>query len=147
MQRPDYATHAPEATRALAAVSAGLHRAGLDPRLVELVFTRVSQMNGCAFCLDMHARALRRLGETQDRMDQLPGWRDSPLFTPAERAALLWAETLTRVGETHAPDEAYAPLTEHFDAAGIANLTFAVAVINAWNRVSIGLRAVPAGRG
>lgn len=147
MPRLDYATHAPEATKALAAVSAGLHRVGLEHRLIELVFMRVSQMNGCAFCLDMHARALRQAGETEARLDQLAGWRDSELFTAAERAALLWAEALTRVGETHAPDEAYLPLKQHFDEAGIANLTFAVAVINAWNRVSVGLRAVPGSRG
>ena len=125
--RLDYAAVAPEAVKALAGVNAALLRAGLDRRLMDLLFLRVSQINGCSYCVDQHARDLRRAGESNGRLDGLAGWRESPDFTEAEKAALEWAEALTRVEVTHAPDGAYEPLTRHYDDKQIANITYAIA--------------------
>ena len=141
--RLDYAALAPEATKAMAGVNAVLLRSGLDKRFVDLIFLRVSQINGCAYCVDLHARDLRQAGESNERLDGLAGWRESPYFTEAEKAALEWAESLTRVELTHAPDSAYEPLTQHYDGKQIANITYAVALMNAWNRVAIGFHQGP----
>jgi len=135
--RLNYAAIAPEATKALAGVNAALLRAGLDKSLMDLLFLRVSQINGCSYCVDEHARDLRRAGESNERLDGLAGWRDSPYFTEPEKAALEWAESLTHVEVTHAPDAAYEPLKRHYDDKQIANLTYAIALMNAWNRVAI----------
>src|SRR5215470_15572894 len=110
--RLNYAAIAPEATKALAGVNAVLLRAGLDKRLMDLLFLRVSQINGCSYCVDEHAPDLRRAGESNERLDGLAGWRDSPYFTEPEKAALEWAESLTHVDVTHAPDAAYEPLKD-----------------------------------
>jgi AhpD family alkylhydroperoxidase len=141
--RLNYAAIAPEATKALAGVNAALLRAGLDKRLMDLLFLRVSQINGCSYCVDEHARDLRRAGESNERLDGLAGWRDSPYFTEAEKAALEWAESLTHVDVTHAPDAAYEPLTRHYDDKQVANITYAIALMNAWNRVGIGFQLAP----
>jgi AhpD family alkylhydroperoxidase len=101
--RLDYAAVAPEAVKALAGVNAALLRAGLDKRLMDLLFLRVSQINGCSYCVDEHARDLRQAGESNERLDGLAGWRESPYFTEPEKTALEWAEVLTRVDVTHAP--------------------------------------------
>jgi AhpD family alkylhydroperoxidase len=130
---------APEGYAALRAVEAYLQRSGLDPRLVELVKMRSSQINGCAFCLDMHSKDARKQGETEQRLYVLSGWRDSPLYTPAERAALGWTETLTRVAETHAPAADYAALRGHFSDKEIVDLTILIGMINLWNRLAIGM--------
>src|SRR5258708_37453511 len=113
--RLNYAAIAPEATRALAAVNAALLRTGLDKRLMDLLFLRVSQINGCSYCVDEHARDLRRAGESNERLDGVAGWRESPYFTDAEKVALEWAEALTHVEVTRAPDGASEPLTRHYD--------------------------------
>jgi AhpD family alkylhydroperoxidase len=144
--RFDYRAASPEPYKALAGVNAALLRAGLDRRLMNLLFLRVSQINGCSFCVDEHARDLRTEGETNERLDGLAGWRESPYFSDAEKAALEWAESLTRVDLTHAPDSAYAPLAQHFDGKTITNITFAVALMNAWNRVAIGFLQGPVPR-
>lgn len=115
----------------------------LDRRLKSLIDVRVSQINGCAFCLDMHAREARELGETQDRLDCLAGWRDFPGFSEKERAALAWAEAVTRVAETHAPDNLYEDLRGHFTDEEIVALTVSIAVINTWNRMQIAMRRSP----
>jgi AhpD family alkylhydroperoxidase len=141
--RLDYASLAPEATKAMAGVNAALLRAGLDKRLMDLIFLRVSQINGCSYCVDLHAHDLRTAGETNERLDGLAGWRESPYFTDAEKAALEWAEALTHVDVTHAPDSAYEPLTHHYDSKQIANITYAIALMNAWNRVAIGFQQGP----
>jgi AhpD family alkylhydroperoxidase len=141
--RLDYAALAPEATKALAGVNAALLRAGLDKRLMDLVFLRVSQINGCSYCVDLHARDLRRAGEPNERLDGLAAWRESPYFTEAEKAALEWAEALTRVEQTHAPDAAYEPLARHYDGKQVANISYAIALMNAWNRVAIGFQQGP----
>ncbi len=141
--RLDYAALAPEATKALAGVNAALLRAGLAKRLRDLLFLRVSQINGCSYCVDEHARDLREAGDSNERLDGLAGWRESPYFTESEKAALEWAEVLTHVDATHAPDAAYEPLTAHYDSKQIANITYAIALINAWNRIAIGFRQGP----
>ncbi|MCE5233050.1 MAG: carboxymuconolactone decarboxylase family protein [Mizugakiibacter sp.] len=143
--RLPYTTLAAEPYHALAQVSAALGKGSLGKPLLELVYTRASQINGCGYCLDMHARALRAGGEESRRLDTLAGWRESPFFSARERAALAWAEALTDVANSHAPDAAFDALRPHFDDREIAELTFAIATINAWNRVAVGMRAaIPA---
>ncbi|GGC54424.1 alkyl hydroperoxide reductase AhpD [Siccirubricoccus deserti] len=117
---------------------------GLEHSLIELVKTRASQINGCAFCIDMHTRDARKAGETEARLYLLNAWREAPHYTPRERAALAWTEALTLVAATHAPDADYAALQPHFDEAEIVQLTMLIVTINAWNRLAIGFRAVPA---
>ncbi len=141
--RLNYATVAPEPVKALAAVNGALLQAGLDKRLRDLLFLRVSQINGCSYCVDQHARDLRKAGETNERLDGLAGWRESPYFTGAEKAALEWAEALTRVEATHAPEWAYAPLARHYDEKTVANITYAIALMNALNRIAIGFGQGP----
>lgn len=139
--RLPYTTLAAGPYQALAQVSAALRTSSLGLPLLELVYTRVSQINGCGYCLDMHTRALRAAGEESRRLDTLAGWRECPFFSERERAALAWAETLTEVARNGAPDAAFDALRPHFDDREIAELTFAISVINAWNRVAVGMHA------
>ena len=111
-----------------------------DPKLLELVKLRVSQMNGCAHCLHMHRQDAIKLGETDDRLLLLDAWRESALYTERERAALAWAEALTRIAETHAPDAAYEEARNAFSEDELVALSIGVAMINAWNRLAIGFR-------
>ena len=141
LPRVDYTSLAGEAYKGLLKVSHGLHRGSLDSVLLGLVKQRASQINGCTFCLDMHGKALREAGIDPRKLDTLAAWHESPFYDPGERAALAWTEALTRVGETHAPDEVYAGLLPHFDETQIAELTFVIAIINAWNRMGVGLRS------
>lgn len=138
--RVPYPKLVPDAFKAMLALAGSLSGGSLGPRLSGLVKLRVSQINGCAYCLDMHARELREAGEDQRRLDTLAGWRESRLFDGRERAALGWAESLTRIEATGAADADYAPLLEHFDETGIAELTFLAVEINGWNRLAVGLR-------
>jgi AhpD family alkylhydroperoxidase len=131
---------APEAMKALRQVEAYIHNSGLDKRLIELVKMRASQINGCAYCLDMHSRDLRRQGETEQRIYLLNAWRESPLYTPRERAALGWTEALTRVADTHAPDADWAEVRRQFSDKELADLTTLIGMINLWNRLAIGFR-------
>ena len=112
-----------------------VEKAGLDKRLYELVKIRASQINGCAYCLDMHTKDTRALGETEQRIYTLPAWRDAPFYSPRERAALEWTETLTHLGEDHAPDDVYQRVRAEFDDEQMLALTFAIIVINGWNRL------------
>ncbi len=144
--RLNYSAISPEPYKALAGVNAALLRTGLDRRLMNLLFLRVSQINGCSYCVDQHAHDLRAEGETNERLDGLAAWRECPYFTAPEKAALEWTEALTHVAATHAPDAAYAPLAQHFDDKTIANITYAVALMNAWNRIAIGFQQAPAPR-
>ncbi|WP_163831699.1 carboxymuconolactone decarboxylase family protein [Spartinivicinus ruber] len=112
----------------------------LDIRLVELIYLRISQINGCAFCLQMHAQSLRKAGETNERIDSLAGWKVSNLYTDKEQAALEWAESVTRIESTYANDDAYKPLQDHFSDQEISDLTFAISLMNALNRLAIGMR-------
>jgi AhpD family alkylhydroperoxidase len=120
-----------------------LLRAGLDKRLMDLLFLRVSQINGCVYCVDLRARDLRLSGESNERLDGLAGWRESSYFTGPEKAALEWAEALTHVDVTHAPDAAYEPLARQYDDKQVVNITYAIALMNAWNRVAIGFHHGP----
>ncbi|RPE81802.1 carboxymuconolactone decarboxylase family protein [Vulcaniibacterium tengchongense] len=140
MNRIDYTKHAPEAFRHLLELSDRLHKGVLDPNLLELVFLRVSQINGCVFCLDMHAHALRKAGVDQRKLDTLPGWRESPLFDARERAALAWAEALNALDAGPLEENALEAVRAHFDEREVSELTFAVGAIRAWNVLNVGLR-------
>jgi AhpD family alkylhydroperoxidase len=144
-ERLNYYKAAPDGVKALRQVGAYLQTSGLETGLLHLVYLRASQINGCAFCVDMHTREALRDGEQEKRLHMLVVWRESPLFTERERAALGWTEAVTRLEHTHAPDDVYEEARRHFDEAGIANLTLAVAVINAWNRMAVSFRTPPAG--
>ena len=145
--RLQFSSVAPGAVEAMRGVNRYLRESGLEPRLLELVYLRVSQINGCAYCLEMHTRDLRRLGEREERMDLVAGWRESPVFDERERAAFAWAEALTHISQTHAPDDVYARARAAFSEKELADLSVAVAQINSWNRLMIGFRVPPAARG
>ena len=142
--RLDATALAPEAIQKLADISQSLTAGGgLDQGLALLVDIRASQLNGCAFCLDMHAKQARIGGERELRLHHLAGWRDSPLFSPRERAALAWTEALTRLGPDGVPDELYAAVSEHFDEQALTLLTLQVMMINGWNRLNVAFRTLP----
>src|SRR5882724_1944454 len=115
----------------------------LEPSLIELVKMRASQINGCAFCLDMHSKDARAAGETEQRLYALNAWHETPFFTDRERAALAWTESVTRIADTHAPDDVFEQVREQFDDKELIDLTLAIVAINGWNRVAISLRMVP----
>lgn len=129
---------APDAYRAIVGVETYISRCGLEKSIVELVKMRASQINGCAFCLDMHSRMARQNGETEQRLYLLSAWREAPLYTQRERAALAWTEHLTRLSQATPADSAYRDLSEAFSPVEIANLTVLVSLINLWNRISVG---------
>lgn len=133
---------APEAMKAMMAVETAIAQSGLEHSLLELVKLRASQINGCAFCIHMHVTDAVKHGESNMRIHLLDAWRESPAFTPRERAALGWTETLTNVARSGAPDADYDLLKSQFDEGEIANLTAMIGAINLWNRIQIGLRAV-----
>jgi AhpD family alkylhydroperoxidase len=122
--------------------SQGLLQSGLEESLMELVKIRASQINGCAFCLDMHTAAARKRGETEQRLYLLDAWRDSPLYSERERAALAWTEALTLLPETRAPDDVYGALKAQFSEEEQVTLTLLIVAINGWNRIQVGFRAV-----
>ena len=127
-----------KATQAVLALEKYVQGSGLDEQLYELVKIRASQLNGCAFCLDMHNRDARAGGEDQRRLDVLSAWREAPdLFTPAERAALAFTESVTLIADGGVPDDVWADVREHFDEAGVVHLLMAAAVINVWNRLAV----------
>ncbi len=139
--RMDYFKVAPELMEAVVHMEQTAKSAGLDVKLYELVKTRASQINGCAYCLHMHTTDARKLGETEMRLYMLNAWRESSLYTPAERAALAWTESLTLVSQTGAPDADYNVLREHFPDKQIVALTLLITTINTWNRFAIGFRS------
>src|SRR3954466_11594064 len=134
---------APGAYKAMVGLEQYLHQCGLEESLLHLIKLRVSQINGCAYCIDMHWKDLRAIGETEQRLYGLDAWRESPYYTEPERAALAWAEAVTHVADTRVPDEVYEELRKHFSEKDVADLTLAVANINSWNRLNIALRTVP----
>jgi AhpD family alkylhydroperoxidase len=140
--RMNYYQAAPETIKALVALEAQIQASGLEKSLIELVKTRASQINGCAYCIDMHTTDARKHGETEQRLYLLSAWRESPLYTDRERAALAWTEALTLISETHAPDDVYEAMRAQFSEAEAVNLTMLIGAINAWNRVAIGFRAI-----
>jgi AhpD family alkylhydroperoxidase len=133
---------APEGTKAMIGVETAIANSGMEHSLLQLVKIRASQINGCAFCIDMHVKDAIKNGESHQRIHLLDGWRDSPAFTDRERAALNWTEVVTRIGKSHAPDSDYAMLQAQCNEAEIAWLTLSIGAINLWNRVQISLRAV-----
>ncbi|MDX5445788.1 MAG: carboxymuconolactone decarboxylase family protein [Zoogloeaceae bacterium] len=132
----------PESMRAMLALEEHVRNCGLEYSLIELVKTRASQINGCAFCVHMHTRDARNAGETEERLYLLSAWRESPLYTERERAALEWTEALTLLADTHAPDAAYAAFEAQFDAKEQVQLTLLISTINAWNRFAVGFRSI-----
>lgn len=130
--------------KAAAAFEKTLNDSGLDRTLLELVRLRAAQINGCAYCLQEHAAVLQTLGTSDMQMHVLAGWREATGFTARERAALGWTEALTRIAETHAPDDAYAALAAEFSEAEQVTLSLVIGAINMWNRVMIGFRVPPA---
>lgn len=120
-----------------------LHECGLEESLIGLIKLRASQINGCAYCIDMHWKDLRSLGEDEQRLYGLDAWEESPYYSDRERAALAWTEAVTKIREGHAPDEVYEEVAKQFTEKEIADLTLAITTINAWNRLSIAARAVP----
>jgi AhpD family alkylhydroperoxidase len=142
-ERIHYAKVAPLAYHAMLGLEKYLHECGLEQPLLHLLKLRASQINGCAYCLDMHSKDLKAMGETDQRMISLDAWRECPYYNVRERAALAWTEAVTRVAETHVPDEVYEEAKQQFSEKELADLTVAVATINAWNRLAIAARTTP----
>jgi AhpD family alkylhydroperoxidase len=138
--RIDYAQAFPEAIKAMGMMEAALRHSGLEKALLELVKLRASQINGCAYCIDMHTKDARAGGETEQRLYGLAAWRESPFYTPRERAALSWTEAITNIQEGHASEAVYEEARKEFGEAELVKLTFAVTQINAWNRIAIAFR-------
>jgi AhpD family alkylhydroperoxidase len=134
---------APDIMKALEALEAHVRGCGLEQSLIELVKTRASQINGCAFCINMHTQDARKQGETEQRLYLLNAWREAPVYSDRERAALAWTEAVTLVSETHVPDDVYEQARAQFSETEMVNLTMLVATINAWNRIAISFRAIP----
>ncbi len=142
--RLDYHQTSPQGVAALLQLERYVSGCGLEHSLLELVKTRASQINGCAYCLDMHTKDARAAGETEQRLYTLPAWRETPFFNERERAALAWTEAVTRISERNEDDALYADLKKHFSEKEIVDLTLAVVAINGWNRLAIPFRS-PAG--
>ncbi len=140
----NYAKASPGAVTAMRGLENYVRGCGLDPKLLELIKTRASQINGCAFCIDMHTKDARAAGETEQRLYALPAWREAPFYTAAERAALGWTEAVTRLADGPMPDVLFEELRRHFDDKQIVDLTVAVIAINGWNRLAATFRT-PAG--
>ncbi|MDE2229634.1 MAG: carboxymuconolactone decarboxylase family protein [Alphaproteobacteria bacterium] len=143
-QRINYRQAAPEALKAMQGLQGYVNASGLDHSLLELVKTRASQINGCAYCLDMHTKDARAAGETEQRLYGLSAWCEAPYYTDRERAALAWCEAVTFVNQGHVPDEIYEEARKYFGEKEIIDLTMAVVAINGWNRLAIAFRT-PAG--
>jgi AhpD family alkylhydroperoxidase len=141
--RMNFTQAAPDTIKALMALEAQIQGSGLEQSLIELVKTRASQINGCAYCINMHTQDARKHGETEQRLYLLNAWREAPAYSERERAALAWTEAVTLIADTHAPDDVYQEVRRHFSEAETVNLTMLIATINAWNRLAISFRAVP----
>src|SRR5215831_1502460 len=139
--RLDYRKFSQEPYQAMLALEKYLATCGLDHKFMHLLKLRASQINGCAFCIDMHSLDARAAGETEQRLYALNAWREAPFFSDRERAGLAWIEAVTLVSETHVPDAVYDEARRHFSEKEIVKLTLCIAAINAWNRVAIGFRA------
>lgn len=138
---------APDAVEAMLNLEKYIQNCGLEKSLIHLIKMRASQINHCAFCLDMHSREARKDGETEQRLYVLPAWRETKLFSDRERAALAWTEALTLISQTHAPDDVYEETHAQFNDAELAKLTLLIGAINTWNRIAIGFRApLPVGK-
>ena len=141
--RLDYTKASPGTVRALFGLEVYLHGCGLEHGLLHLVKLRASQINGCAYCIDMHSIDARAAGETEQRLYALDAWRETPFFDDRERAALAWVEAVTLLAKTHVPDSVYEEARKHFSEQELVDLTYLAATINAWNRIAVSFRAVP----
>ncbi|MCP1444515.1 AhpD family alkylhydroperoxidase [Pseudomonas sp. GGS8] len=141
--RIDFYTASPDALKAMMALETAVSKLPLEKSLIELVKLRASQINGCAFCIDMHTADAIKDGETPRRLFAVTAWREAPFFTHRERAALAWTESLTQLSLTHAPDEDYALLSAEFSPKEMIDLTVAISTINSWNRLAVGFRKMP----
>lgn len=141
--RLDFYKTSPDAIKAMLAFSAATEKLGLEPALLELVKLRASLVNGCAFCVDMHAADARKGGETERRLHAVSVWRETPFFTPRERAALAWTEAVTQISTRGAPDDVYAALSAEFTPKEQMDLTLAISMINCWNRLAISFHKMP----
>ena len=141
--RTDFYKASPEAMKAMMALEVAVSKLGLEQSLIELVKLRSSQINGCAFCIDMHTADARKAGETERRLYNVSAWRETPFFTERERAALAWTEALTRLADTHAPDADYEMAAAQFSEKELVDLTLAINAINSWNRFGVGFRKMP----
>ena len=142
-QRLNYAKQSPELIKKLSDLSAAIRNGAIEATILSLVEIRASQLNGCAFCLDMHVKQAKIHGERELRLHHIAIWRESPLFSPRERAALAWTEAVTLIADEHVPDEVYEDVRKHFTEAELVNLTLAIVAINGWNRLNIAFRRVP----
>jgi AhpD family alkylhydroperoxidase len=142
-ERLNYAQVAPDALKAMLELEKYVAASGLDLIIFELVKTRASQINGCAYCLDMHCKDARKAGETEQRLYALSAWQETPFYTEKERAALAWTEALTLISENDIPDSLYDSVRKYFDEKEMVALTMAIVAINGWNRLAIGFRTVP----
>ncbi len=142
-RRLEYGQAAPGAMRAMYALQKYVEESGLERSLLKLVKTRASQINGCAYCIDMHTKDARALGESEQRLYALAAWRETPFYTERERAALAWTEAITLISQGHAPDEVFEQARTQFTEEELVNLTMAIVAINSWNRLVIGFREVP----
>ena len=141
--RIEYAKVAPEGMQAMYGLEKYVRQSGLEPPLLELVKLRASQMNGCAYCIDMHTKDARAGGESEQRLYALSAWGETPFFTDRERAALEWTEAVTTISDGHAPDGVYEMVRQHFTEKELINLTLAIIAINGWNRLAISFRSIP----
>jgi AhpD family alkylhydroperoxidase len=141
--RLEYAKYAHEPLRSFYAIERCLHDSGIDIKLLHMLKLRASQINGCAYCMDMHWKDARAAGETEQRLYGLNAWREWPFYTDRERAALEWTESVTLVSQTHVPDDVYERVRAQYSEKEIVDLTLAVGIINLWNRIAISFRAVP----
>lgn len=140
--RLDYKRVAPDAVRIMRDLDGYVHQSGLEPSLLELVKVRASQINGCAYCIDMHTKDARAGGETEQRLYALPAWQETPFYTDRERAALLWTEVLTHLPSEDVADEVYDLVREQFSEKELVDLTMAIVAINGWNRLGVAFRSV-----
>jgi AhpD family alkylhydroperoxidase len=141
--RIHYEKYAADALKGMYSIERYFRNCSIEEKLLHLIKMRASQINGCAYCLDMHSKDARALGETEQRLYGLDAWRETPYYSARERAALEWTEALTLVAQTHVPDEVYESVKKEFNEAELVDLTYAVMAINAWNRLAISMRAVP----
>ena len=141
--RIDYGTASPNGLSAMLGMERHVHASGLDATLIELVKMRASVINGCAYCVDMHTKIARSLGETEQRVYAVAVWEETPFFTQRERAALAWTDAVTLVSLDHVPDEVYELAREEFNEQELVDLTLAIVTINAWNRLALAFRTVP----
>jgi AhpD family alkylhydroperoxidase len=142
-ERLDFKKISPDTYKAMLSLEKAVNASGIEASLLELVRLRASQINGCAQCIDMHAKNLRVQGENEQRLYLLGAWREAPFYTERERAALAWTEAVTLIADSHGPGEVYEEVRKHFSDVQLVNLTLAIVAINGWNRLNIAFRTVP----